>query len=217
MALALTLCELRSQVQTQRGERLVVATSLIGTLETQWGGHLEIKGQLNATQMAGWKCSHPLPGLGGGRPVLCAEHVTDGAGTGVVHTAPDHGHEDFAVGKKHGLHPLGLLDDKGCFTDAVPEWSGLEALDKATTAAIIEALRGADALIAEHEHVHSYPYDWRTKKPVLTRTTQQWFADLSELKDQADNALGNVQMTPERSRKRLSGMVKTRKEVRDSG
>jgi isoleucyl-tRNA synthetase len=70
-------------------------------------------------------------------------------------------------------------------------------------------------LVAEHDYIHSYAYDWRTKQPVLTRATQQWFADLSELQQEAADALSHVDIIPPSGRKRLGGMVSTRKEVLD--
>jgi isoleucyl-tRNA synthetase len=201
-----------SVVRTSKGEHLVVATSLVETLGTTWGEELSVQGTLSAADMVGWHCRHPLPTLGGGRPVLLAEHVNDSSGTGVVHTAPDHGQDDFRVGQAHGLQPLCLLDDQARFNCSGRPWSGLMALDEDTVSLIIGALEGAGTLIASHEHIHSYPYDWRTKTPILTRATQQWFADLSELKEQALTALDKVRMVPDRSHKRLSAMVSTRKE-----
>jgi isoleucyl-tRNA synthetase len=195
---------------------LVLATSRIAALEAELGETLQIMAALSADDMAAWQCRHPLSALGDGRPVLHGDHVTDDSGTGIVHTAPAHGYDDFLVCKEFGLEPLSPLDDSGCFhADAPGPWAGLAALDEGTDA-IIEALSGAGMLISEHEHVHSYPYDWRTKKPVLTRATQQWFTDLSHLQGQAADALRDVDIIPARGRDRLSKMVTTRKEVQST-
>ena len=159
---------------------------------------------------------HPLPSIGGRRPVLPAAHVTADSGTGVVHTAPAHGYDDFVVCKEHGIEPLCPVDERGCFTcegENMP-WAGQAALGSGTES-VIGALKDAGMLVAEHDYIHSYAYDWRTKQPVLTRATQQWFADLSELQQEAADALSHVDIIPPSGRKRLGGMVSTRKEVLD--
>jgi isoleucyl-tRNA synthetase len=134
----------------------------------------------------------------------------------VVHTAPAHGYDDFVVCKEHGIEPLCPVDERGCFTcegENMP-WAGQAALGSGTES-VIGALKDAGMLVAEHDYIHSYAYDWRTKQPVLTRATQQWFADLSELQQEAADALSHVDIIPPSGRKRLGGMVSTRKEVLD--
>ena len=172
-----------------------------------------MEAELSANDIATWHCKHALVDLPGSRPILLAQHVTDASGTGIVHTAPAHGQDDFVVCQQHGIHPLCPVDASGHFcSDAPTQWAGKEALGDGIDA-IIEALKDADMLIAEKDYVHSYPYDWRTKKPILTRATEQWFTDLSELQNQAVEALQDVEIIPEQGRQRLNHMVSTRKEV----
>ena len=203
-----------SVVRSDSRDWYVVATALLAELEEAWGGALEVKGGLRGTDMVGWECEHPLPSVGGPRPVLPGAHVTAESGTGVVHTAPAHGHDDFIVCKEHGIDPLCPIDDRGHFTEDEPApWAGQEALGEGVSTVVSE-LKDAGMLVAEHDYIHSYAYDWRTKKPVLTRATQQWFADLSDLQQEATAALADVEISPPSGRKRLGGMVATRKEVR---
>jgi isoleucyl-tRNA synthetase len=145
------------QVESSRGEWYVVATARVVALEKAFGEPLEVRGTLTGTDMIGWECVHPLTSVGGRRPVLPAAHVTADSGTGVVHTAPAHGYDDFVVCKEHGIEPVCPVDERGCFTcegNDIP-WAGQEALG-AGTESVIGALKDAGMLVAEHEYIHSY-------------------------------------------------------------
>ena len=103
------------------GEWHVVATERVAAVEEAWGQRLEIRGELRGSDMLSWQCEHPLQAIGGSRPVLPAAHVTAESGTGVVHTAPAHGYDDFLVCKEHGIEPLCPVDERGCFNDDIHE------------------------------------------------------------------------------------------------
>jgi isoleucyl-tRNA synthetase len=112
--------------------------------------------------LAGLIYRHPL--LDRTSPVVIGgEYITTESGTGLVHTAPGHGVDDFHTGQKHGLPVLCPVDEAGTLTDEAGAFAGLNVLKDANPA-IIEALEQADALLKHEPYGHRYPYDWRTKK-----------------------------------------------------
>ena len=199
-------------VRLGEGQQLLVATARLEALEAALGVRLHVRRTLRGAELHGYSCAHPLSG----RPVplLCAAHVTDGAGTGLVHTAPAHGPEDFGVGEAHRLPLECAVDETGVFTTAVHEaapFAGLPVLGEGN-GAVLRALRERGALLATERHEHRYPYDWRSKTPVIFRTTPQWFVRLDALQERALRALQAVDMEPPASRARLEAFVKGRKE-----
>jgi isoleucyl-tRNA synthetase len=144
-------------------------------------------------------------------PIVVATYVTADAGTGVVHTAPAHGLEDFGTCERAGV-AVGavLVDDAGRFTtEAGPLLAGLEVLGDGTSAVVAELTR-IGALLHEETHAHRYPYDWRTRKPVILRATKQWFVDLAPVASTAAAALDGVRMVPASGTARLRAMLETR-------
>ncbi len=164
--------------------------------------------------LEGHSCEHPFVS-GKIVPLLHGPHVTTEIGTGFVHTAPGHGMEDFLIGKQHNLPVTSPVDDVGCYTTdvIVREFAGKNVFTDGNDG-VIQLLKEqpGERLLLLENYVHKYPYDWRTKKPILIRTTKQWFADLSHLKDTANAALDSVQMIPEVGRHRLTSFIKARSE-----
>ncbi|CAE6337625.1 unnamed protein product [Rhizoctonia solani] len=150
-------------------------------------------------------------------PVFTAKHVTADSGTGLVHTAPAHGPEDYAVwrGTKHEGDILCPVDNEGKFTDAVgDEWArlvGKEVLGDGNIE-VIRILKEQGLLVKKETIRHRYPYDWKSKKPVIFRATSQWFTNLDKIKDKALEALKDVKFYPEASRSRLEAFVRERSE-----
>lgn len=140
--------------------------------------------------------------------VMLGEHVTTDAGTGCVHTAPGHGEDDFIVGQKYGLDVLCPVDDKGCMTDEAPGFEGL-FYDKANKP-VTEALEKAGALLKLTFITHSYPHDWRTKKPVIFRATAQWFASIKDFRHELLAAIEKTKFVPAWGETRLYNMVRDR-------
>ncbi|MDR7076361.1 isoleucyl-tRNA synthetase [Neobacillus niacini] len=140
--------------------------------------------------------------------VMLGEHVTTDAGTGCVHTAPGHGEDDFHVGQKYGLEVLCPVDDKGVMTSEAPGFEGLfyETANKP----IGEALEEAGALLKLSFITHSYPHDWRTKKPVIFRATAQWFASIKDFRDDLLEAVKETKWVPAWGETRLFNMVRDR-------
>lgn len=111
-------------------------------------------------------------------PCILGDHVTTEAGTGLVHTAPDHGLDDYYVGQKHGLATLNLIDDQGIFREAAGSFKGLHVYK--ADEPVIQALKDQDRLVSHASFTHSYPHCWRTKTPLIFRATPQWFISMGK-------------------------------------
>ena len=146
-------------------------------------------------------------------PIVLAEHVTVEAGTGLVHTAPAHGLEDFEVGLKNDLEIDLLVDDHGVFRDDVPIVGGLHF--SAANNIVIEELTARQKLIRANKYLHSYPVCWRHKTPVIYRATPQWFISMdvgeeNSIRNKALMAIEKTSFFPSWGRARLQGMVSDR-------
>ncbi|APB32835.1 isoleucyl-tRNA synthetase [Gloeomargarita lithophora Alchichica-D10] len=141
--------------------------------------------------------------------ITLGEHVTVESGTGLVHTAPGHGAEDYGVGQRYGLPLLSPVDDGGLFTAEAGQFQGLAVL-KEGNQAVIAALRANNLLVKHEPYAHKYPYDWRTKKPTIFRATAQWFASVSGFRDLALQGIQQVQWIPSQGENRITAMVQER-------
>lgn len=145
-------------------------------------------------------------------PVLLGDFVTEDSGSGLVHLAPDYGTDDFEACKAVGINPntIDLLDKYGNFTSASPPFlSGLNIFSGASEI-ILEYLKCTGNFLSSSYYTHRYPYDWRTKKPVIQRATRQWFASISSILPQLENSLENVQFIPENGKDKMLSMLKGR-------
>jgi isoleucyl-tRNA synthetase len=190
------------------GRLLVVAADLVEPLREQLQLPLQPKLTLPGQALEGLRYRHPLLERESD-VVIGGDYITTEAGTGLVHTAPGHGADDFATGRRYGLPVLCPVDEAGTLTDEAGPFAGLNVLKDANPA-IIAALREAGALLAEHPYAHRYPYDWRTKKPTIFRATEQWFASVEGFRDQALEAIATVTWVPASGRNRIEGMVRER-------
>ncbi|WP_162150578.1 isoleucine--tRNA ligase [Acholeplasma equifetale] len=141
-------------------------------------------------------------------PIILGEHVSDEDGTGLVHTAPGHGEDDYNVGRKYNLELLSPVDARGMMTKEAYQYEGL-FYEKANLQ-IIEDLRTNGHLLKESTIKHSYPHDWRTKKPVIFRATPQWFASINMIKEDLLKAVAEVNWHTSWGELRLSNMLKDR-------
>lgn len=141
---------------------------------------------------------------------VLAEYVTTEDGTGVVHTAPGHGHDDFYTGRKYDLPALCPVDAKGIFTAEAGEFAGRDIREANTF--IPARLRQTGALLKEEDFEHSYPYGERDHSPVIYRTTDQWFIriDHDDLRQKALDAIKGVAWFPPQGESRISAMVEGR-------
>ena len=190
------------------GRLLLVASDLIETLTITLGLPLSRKLTVKGALLAGLMYRHPL--LDRTSPVVIGgDYITTESGTGLVHTAPGHGVDDFHTGQKNGLPVLCPVDEAGTLTNEAGPFAGLNVLKDANPA-IINALEAAGALLKQETYGHRYPYDWRTKKPTIFRATEQWFASVDGFRQQALDAIDDVQWTPASGRNRIEAMVKER-------
>ncbi|PKL01553.1 MAG: isoleucine--tRNA ligase [Tenericutes bacterium HGW-Tenericutes-1] len=142
-------------------------------------------------------------------PVILGDHVTTEDGTGLVHTAPGHGEDDFIIGQKYHLDVFCPVDEHGKMMKSAGErFEGLFVDD--CNGEVIKALEEVNALLKSVKITHSYPHDWRTKKPVIFRATPQWFASIDKLKTDIMNAIQTVKWYPNWGDIRLGNMIKDR-------
>ncbi|XP_068397903.1 isoleucine--tRNA ligase, mitochondrial isoform X1 [Eschrichtius robustus] len=166
-------------------------TSVASTLETTF----EVISTFSGVDLENGTCAHPFISERVS-PLLPASHVTMTKGTGLVHTAPAHGMEDYSVASQHNLPMDCLVNEDGVFTDAAgPELQNKAVLEEGTVA-VIKMLQAAKNLLKEEKLVHSYPYDWRTKKPVVIRASKQWFVNITDIKTTAKELLKKVKFIP---------------------
>jgi len=154
-------------------------------------------------------CRHPVfPGKTS--LVMLGDHVTLEQGTGCVHTAPAHGVEDFQIGKEYDLGVFNPVDEKGRFNDLYPEMQG-ESVFKANEL-LVGKFRAEGTLVWAGSLKHSYPYSWRSRKPVIMRATEQWFMDLDKdgLRQAAMDEIRRVRWIPRWGEERISNMVEGR-------
>ncbi|KAF9402080.1 hypothetical protein BGX21_011323 [Mortierella sp. AD011] len=179
-----------------------------GTTSAQ--ASLELIGQILGQDLVGATYKHPLTAEL--LPFIAADYVTSDSGSGLVHTAPGHGMEDYKACLSLGIEAFCPVNNVGKFT--AEAGSDLEGLHVQTdgTAKVLEILAEKGSLIQEQAYLHKYPYDWRTKKPVILRATSQWFANVGSIKENALKASESVKIVPESSRRRLEGFIQSRTE-----
>eukprot|EP00730_Choanoeca_flexa_P002912 TRINITY_DN11226_c0_g1_i2.p1 TRINITY_DN11226_c0_g1~~TRINITY_DN11226_c0_g1_i2.p1 ORF type:complete len:974 (+),score=220.25 TRINITY_DN11226_c0_g1_i2:57-2978(+) len=190
---------------------LVVAKARLEELRILLDSPLKVLGEVIPHLLKNMQASHPLEDRQ--VPIVFADHVSDDAGTGIVHMAPAHGKEDYFACLDNGLNiDRNLVDEKGCYNDQAPEtFRGLAVLDKGNEQ-VVQALEASGNLLHSGPHHHRYAYDWRTRTPLIQRATQQWFADVSELKTAAAKAVDTVKIHPEHGRSRLLNTIAGRNE-----
>lgn len=190
-----------------RADYLLVAADLVESLAQVLGTELVVKATFPGKTLEYSTYRHPLFDREGS--LVMGDHVTTESGTGLVHTAPGHGQDDYLVGQHYGLAVLSPVDDNGIFTAEAGPFAGLSVLDEGNQA-VIQALSDAGALLKEQQYSHKYPYDWRTKKPVILRATEQWFASVEGFRDEALKAIVAVDWIPAQGENRITPMVKER-------
>ena len=200
---------------------LLVAKARLSELECwmQRTSEEAVIGTCMGEDLVGQTYCHPLFAESANpQPILHGDFVSADSGTGLVHVAPGHGMDDYKLCQEYGIEPFAPIDDKGRFThEAMPGFpESLEGLDISAggNRAVLDLLKQRSALLAVQDYKHKYPYDWRSKQPVVIRATWQWFADLSGIREAALRALDNVRFVPEGQGqgRRLSSFVSGRSE-----
>ncbi|WP_440895221.1 isoleucine--tRNA ligase [Amphibacillus sp. Q70] len=189
------------------GDKLIIAEDLLETVaeELEWEDYRIIQ-SFKGAEADRLVAKHPF--YDRDSLVILADHVTTDGGTGLVHTAPGHGEDDYHVAQTYGLDVLCPVDEKGVFTAEAPGFEGL-FYDKANKA-ITELLEEKGALLSLSFITHSYPHDWRTKKPVIYRATNQWFASIKDFRADILAEINRVNWLPKWGETRLFNMVKDR-------
>ncbi|XP_050068503.1 isoleucine--tRNA ligase, mitochondrial [Anopheles maculipalpis] len=193
------------------GELLLVGTDLVAYLGEQLESSLAVLQTIPGTALAALKYHHPLQ-RDKILPFLPASHVKAEKGTGLVHTAPAHGPEDFLVCLERKISIENLINERGLYNDHAPPFlRGKYALTEGNTL-VTEALK--DCVLKLSSIVHSYPIDWRTKRPVMLRASDQWFIDTNRLKERALEEIRKVDIYPhtssEVSKKVIEGQLSKR-------
>ncbi|MBD2355332.1 isoleucine--tRNA ligase [Tolypothrix sp. FACHB-123] len=199
----------RPDAETQSNFKyLIVAADLVERLTATLGVDLTVKSTFKGQELEHITYRHPL--YDRESPVVIGgDYITTESGTGLVHTAPGHGQEDYIVGQRYGLPILAPVDDNGNFTQEAGEFAGLNVLGDGNQA-VIDALSGAGSLLKEEPYQHKYPYDWRTKKPTIFRATEQWFASVEGFREEALKAIASVRWIPAQGENRITPMVAER-------
>ncbi|WP_348238770.1 isoleucine--tRNA ligase [Trichocoleus sp. Lan] len=187
---------------------LLVAADLVERLSTTLSTNLTVKATVPGKDLEHSTYQHPL--FDRESPIVIGgDYVTTDSGTGLVHTAPGHGDEDYKVGQRYGLPLLSPVDADGNFTQEAGQFAGLNVLGDGNQA-VIDALSQARSLLKEEPYVHKYPYDWRTKKPTIYRATEQWFASVEGFREEALKAIASVTWIPAQGENRITAMVADR-------
>ena len=212
MALALHPDFKYQHVTTPAGE-LIIAQDLIRDCMEKIGyeesDYTVTNGAWAGATLEDIVCTHPW--IDREVKTIVGDHVTLEQGTGVVHTAPGHGEEDFEIGLKYGLDVFAPVNDKGVFTEEADEFSG-QFVFKANEN-IINKIKGLDSLLGGAEMIaHSYPHCWRCKKPVIFRATEQWFISMekNDLRKRALEEIDKTTWIPKWGFDRINGMVENR-------
>lgn len=188
--------------------RYIVAKDLLEDLAKlfEWEEY-QILGECLGTDLEGITYRHVF--MNRESKVVLGFHVTLEAGTGLVHIAPGYGVDDFTIGKENNLDILVGIDDQGVLTKESGEFAGLFYED--ANKAIVQKLDEMQVLLKLKFITHSYPHDWRTKKPIIFRATSQWFCSIDKVRDELLDAIENkIEFHTPWGKKRIYNMIKDR-------
>ena len=186
--------------------RYLVAESLIESAMSRWGAQdYKIEGCVKGSQLESLTLFHPF--YDRLVPIILGDHVTTDAGTGCVHTAPDHGVDDFVVAEKYNISTLNYINDNGVFREDVDFFAG-EHVYKVDEQ-VVNLLKEKSRLLSNIKITHSYAHCWRTKTPLIYRATPQWFISMTKnsLLEKAKKAVPLVSWYPEWGEARINGML----------
>lgn len=192
-----------------KGEQLIVAADMVADVMQRYGVEAHsLIGTCKGAELEHIVLKHPL--YDRDSLLINGNHVTTESGTGCVHTAPDHGVDDFYAGNRYGLELLDNVDDNGLFRKHVEQFAGTHVMkiDKP----LIEALSQAGKLARVDKYQHSYPFCWRTKTPIIFRATPQWFISMEEKNLRKDTLaeIQKVRWVPDWGQQRIEGMIANR-------
>ncbi|GEM80113.1 isoleucine--tRNA ligase [Vibrio superstes] len=199
------------QVEGENPQRLILASDLAKDVMDRAGiEHFHNLGFAKGADLELLNFQHPFYDFT--VPAILGEHVTTDSGTGIVHTAPGHGQEDFVVGQHYNLEVANPVGSNGVYLPDTELFAGQHVF-KANNS-VLEVLKDKGALLHHHAYEHSYPHCWRHKTPIIFRATPQWFVSMDQagLRTNALEAIKGVQWMPEWGQSRIEGMVEGRPE-----
>jgi isoleucyl-tRNA synthetase len=191
--------------------KYIIASKLVETFVKESGiGEYSVIHRINGDELERTVCEHPLKNLGflHGIPMLQADHVTADAGTGLVHTAPAHGVEDFILGMENGLPVENVVDDDGLMSSKLPHFQGEHVFKVGPK--VIESLAGSGNLVHASKITHSYPHSWRSKAPLIFRATSQWFISIDKIRGKLLSEIDGTKWFPDGYINRIRSMVEER-------
>src|SRR5450432_3204282 len=172
-------------VQTEKG-KLLLAADRVAALQADCDiKQADVLATFKGRQFEGLKFQHPFLPIE--VPGLLANYVTLDQGSGIVHTAPGHGADDFVTGQKYDLEIYAPIDDRGVYLEGLPEYKGKDVFT--ANPIIVKLLADRGALLGNHAYKHSYPHCWRCHNPVIFRATDQWFIRMDQAAHRASNTL----------------------------
>ncbi|MDA9557508.1 isoleucine--tRNA ligase [Vibrio sp.] len=199
-------------VLVQAGEeRIIVAADLVKEVAERAGiADYQVLGVAKGSDLELTQFNHPFYDFT--VPAILGEHVTTDSGTGVVHTAPGHGQEDFVVGKQYDLEVANPVGSNGVYLPDTELFAGQHVFK--ANKSVLEVLKEKGALLHHHDYEHSYPHCWRHKSPIIFRATPQWFISMEQagLRAKALESIKNVEWLPEWGQSRIEGMIEGRPE-----
>ena len=196
------------QVVKYNGENYLVAKERVAFLTEKFGWENYETGEvLVGKDLEYLLCQHPF--LDRTSTLILADYVTLDSGTGLVHTAPGHGVDDYLVGQlQYKLGVLSPVDNQGVLTEEAGQFAGKFVFD--ANKDIIAHLAETGALLKQEDITHSYPHDWRSKKPIIFRATPQWFCSVDAFRSELLEAVDNTKFYSEWGKPRLYNMIRDR-------
>jgi len=201
-------------VETEKGA-LLLAADRVAALQAECGiKEAKVRATFKGRDFESMKFQHPFLPIQ--VPGILADYVTLDQGSGIVHSAPGHGADDFNSGQKYGLEIYAPLDDKGVYLEGLPEYKGKDVFT--ANPIIVKLLDDRGALLGNHEYKHSYPHCWRCHNPVIFRATEQWFIKMDQaahgkqksLRQEALEEIHGVKWIPAWGEDRMYEMIEKR-------
>jgi isoleucyl-tRNA synthetase len=201
-------------VQTEKGKLLLAAERVVGLQAEAGIKQADVLATFKGRDFEGMKFQHPFLPIQ--VPGILADYVTLDQGSGIVHTAPGHGADDFISGQKYHLEIYAPLDDRGVYLEGLSEYKGKDVFT--ANPIVVKLLSDRGALLGHHAYKHSYPHCWRCHNPVIFRATEQWFVKLDQvahgaqksLRQKALQEIHNVKWIPGWGEERIYEMIENR-------
>lgn len=196
-------------VRDDKTTAIIIAEALVESCMERYGvDSYKVLGQVKGQELELLRFNHPFYDFD--VPVILGDHVTIESGTGVVHTAPGHGQDDFVIGQKYGLEVANPVGDNGVYKSDTEIFAGQHVFK--ANANVVTLLEEKGALIKHENILHSYPHCWRHKTPIIFRATPQWFISMDNkgLRKQALGEIEQTQWIPDWGQSRIEKMVENR-------